>query len=1097
MQPAVPFAASTTTTDHRRIVVRNNDLSSDEIRRAHEARRLHENIGHPSDGVLSTALDNGNLRDCNLTSQDVRNMRALIGPCAACYEGKATMPRGVPGLPPTTAPGELLHIDLLEYPVLTLGGYKWALIAVDDYTGFMSVIGMRNKNTTSIRDALQTLVTFYNQFRLRVNVFMMDAEHTLAAQGPYLAQWGIRIAPQIAGLHEKEVERSIRTLKDRERTVTAALTYELPAVLSGERRCYAAERINSMPNRSTTARTPAEIVTGAKPIVPNYPFGQIGLFYHTTVSAGDMQSRTDMGIIVGFNRDARNKYRVYFPLRGSVLARGSFQPLAEPPAEWGYARRIRAAALPPATPVDAATPTVSTVHAPAALDPPSDVQRHAGEVNTHIQSGTPIAPPLAAVAPATAPATVPAHAADEEGRNLSQQPPITNVQPLLGPIQPLPPPSNAQLRPSVQNTQPQPPVQPVSVPMPPPPSNSAQEAPTTLVQPVELQPKANTDREHHQHHVQEPAAPTAENITSAKKRRPRRTPAAEAPNTPVVTRSGREVRVNPRYMHASMINVAEQCHLYAYRTTVAQSMREYPNHTIEAIKNEIDYMIKYRVMIPEMYDESIREDLRRSAVPAHMFLKSKFLPNGSFDKLKARLVAGGNWQTEGTYGDTASPTVNPITVNTLINIMTVYDLECEAIDISGAFLSTPVLPSDKQQYVKLVPEVAQLWIRLYPEHRNYLHRDGYIYMRLEKYIYGLKQASNKFLHYLRDYLIANGFTQSIADECMYTMPTGNYLTVVTTHVDDLLVIAPSKADLQRFHLLLEAKWDISVQSGDELSYIGITIRRDRNNKRTAVSQQKYLEDIVAKYADLLGRDRSTPMELAFPNHQEVSEKCNVHDYLSIVMTLMYLARYTRPDILFATTYLATKCESPTQADMDAALKVVTYLRTTGVLAFVYSGSELSVQVYADASHGVHLDGRGHSCIIITLGSAPIATRSVKQKLVALHSTDAEVIAVTEAATYVLWLRVLLAELQFTLESPIPVHQDNTSAILIYNGSGKFKRSKHMMVKQQYIKDLIDRNIIHFKYLNTNDMLADIGTKPINGRQLQHFITNLGMEQVAR
>ena len=149
------------------------------------------------------------------------------------------------------------------------------------------------------------------------------------------------------------------------------------------------------------------------------------------------------------------------------------------------------------------------------------------------------------------------------------------------------------------------------------------------------------------------------------------------------------------------------------------------------------------------------------------------------------------------------------------------------------------------------------------------------------------------------------------------------------------------------------------------------------------------------------------------------------------MTLMYLARYTRPDILFATTYLATKCESPTQADMDAALKVVTYLRTTGVLAFVYSGSELSVQVYADASHGVHLDGRGHSCIIITLGSAPIATRSVKQKLVALHSTDAEVIAVTEAATYVLWLRVLLAELQFTLESPIPVHQDNTSAILIY------------------------------------------------------------------
>jgi len=159
---------------------------------------------------------------------------------------------------------------------------------------------------------------------------------------------------------------------------------------------------------------------------------------------------------------------------------------------------------------------------------------------------------------------------------------------------------------------------------------------------------------------------------------------------------------------------------------------------------------------------------------------------------------------------------------------------------------------------------------------------------------------------------------------------------------------------------------------------------------------------------------------------------------------------------------------------------------------VNSGNELIVQVYADASHGVHPDSRGHSCIIITLGSAPIATRSVKQKLVALHSTDAEIIAVTEAATYVLWIRVLLAELQFILESPIPVYQDNQSAILIYNGFGKFKRSKHMLVKQQYIKDMINHVIIEFKYLNTNDMLADIGTKPVNGLQLRHFISHLSM-----
>ncbi len=48
-------------------------------------------------------------------------------------------------------------------------------------------------------------------------------------------------------------------------------------------------------------------------------------------------------------------------------------------------------------------------------------------------------------------------------------------------------------------------------------------------------------------------------------------------------------------------------------------------------------------MLPDM-NKSISKDHRHSALPAHTFLKSKFPPNGPFNKLKARLGAGGNWQ---------------------------------------------------------------------------------------------------------------------------------------------------------------------------------------------------------------------------------------------------------------------------------------------------------------------------------------------------------------------------------------------------------------------------------------------------------------------
>ncbi|CAK9249725.1 unnamed protein product, partial [Sphagnum jensenii] len=162
------------------------------------------------------------------------------------------------------------------------------------------------------------------------------------------------------------------------------------------------------------------------------PFGQV---HHAEVTAGGYPAHA--------SRSAADRGR----LRHRRQRRSP-----SPPAEWGYARRIRAAARPPTAPVDAATPVVSTVHSPAAMDPLIDVQRHTSDVNTQIQTGAPISPPLAAVAPVAAPAAVPAHAADKEGRSQSQQPPVMNLQPPLGPIQPRPPPPPGpiQLQPPVQ-----------------------------------------------------------------------------------------------------------------------------------------------------------------------------------------------------------------------------------------------------------------------------------------------------------------------------------------------------------------------------------------------------------------------------------------------------------------------------------------------------------------------------------------------------------------------------------------------------------------------------------------------------------------------
>ncbi len=48
--------------------------------------------------------------------------------------------------------------------------------------------------------------------------------------------------------------------------------------------------------------------------------------------------------------------------------------------------------------------------------------------------------------------------------------------------------------------------------------------------------------------------------------------------------------------------------------------------------------------------------------PFYMFLKDKYLASGAFDRIKVRLVAGGDFVNtkDADIGETSSPTVTPL-----------------------------------------------------------------------------------------------------------------------------------------------------------------------------------------------------------------------------------------------------------------------------------------------------------------------------------------------------------------------------------------------------------------------------------------------------
>jgi hypothetical protein len=133
---------------------------------------------------------------------------------------------------------------------------------------------------------------------------------------------------------------------------------------------------------------------------------------------------------------------------------------------------------------------------------------------------------------------------------------------------------------------------------------------------------------------------------------------------------------------------------------------------------------------------------------------------------------------------------------------------------------------------------------------------------------------------------------------------------------------------------------------------------------------------------------------------------------------------------------------------------------------------------------LHKDSKGHGGIIGTLGSAPIFVKSFKLKLVTRSSTESELVCLDEAVTFAIWLISLMKDLIPSFTPPVTILQDNLSTIAIVQNGGNFNRSKHLINKYHFIKQHIDRKDIILKYCSSQEMIADMVSKPLEVRILK-------------
>ncbi|CAI5473561.1 unnamed protein product [Closterium sp. Yama58-4] len=370
--------------------------------------------------------------------------------------------------------------------------------------------------------------------------------------------------------------------------------------------------------------------------------------------------------------------------------------------------------------------------------------------------------------------------------------------------------------------------------------------------------------------------------------------------------------------------------------------------------------------------------------------------------------------------------------------------------------------------------------------------------RLQRPVYGLRQAPREWHDTLRTTLAALGFAPSTADPSLF-LRTDTSLPpfYVLVYVDDLVfatadtaALAHVKSELQRRHTCTDL--------GELTSYLGLRITRDRARRTITLTQSHMVQQILQRFRFTYSSPQSTPLPTghslsALPSDESVEPS---GPYPELVGCLMYLMTCTRPDLAYPLSILA-RYVAPgrhRKEHMDAAKRVLRYLCSTSGMGLVLGGRDRVVLTgHSDASwaddQATQRSSQGYT---FSLGSGSVSWRSTRSSSVLSSSCEAEIYATAMAAQELRWLTYLLTDLGERPRSPPVLYVDNQAAIALCEEHRLEHRTKHIALRYFLARELQQRGQLRLRYVATEANLADVFTKALQPCDHQRFCTLLGL-----
>ena len=439
------------------------------------------------------------------------------------------------------------------------------------------------------------------------------------------------------------------------------------------------------------------------------------------------------------------------------------------------------------------------------------------------------------------------------------------------------------------------------------------------------------------------------------------------------------------------------------------------------------------------------------------------------------MVAQGYTQVEGLdYDETFAPVARLESIRLLLAIACHLGIKLHQMDIKSAFLNGILL---EEVYVEQ------------PKGFEDSTKPNHVY-KLKKALYDLKQAPRAWYQRLTDFLIQNNFKRGEADRTLFVKRTKIDFIVVQIYVDDIVFGSTSTSMLDEFVKCMSSTFEMSMVG--ELSYfLGLQIRQLHDG--IFISQKKYANNLVKKFELENAKHLRTPMGSSQKmSREDVGEDVDNTLYRSMIGSLLYLTA-SRPDIMYSVCVCARYQANPKITHLKAVKRIIRYVAGTCDLGIWYTkDTNTNLVGFSDSDWAGDVDDRkSTSGGCFYLGNNLVSWFSRKQNYVSLSTTESEYVAAGNCCGQLLWMKQMLDDYGL-LSDTLTMYCDNSSAIDISKNPVQHSRTKHIDIKHHFIRDLVEKNLVHIEYIATENQLADIFTKALDFERFSTLRKSLGM-----